>query len=415
LKSREYKLLILTLIALILSLPSWAKPRGYLKFPVYYFTESYQGKERVDLEVNLELDFSFLNSGRGFTSFKFYGNDLGEKSQGEVKIDEAYLDIYTFTTDIRLGKQYIFWGRVDGTETPTNNINPQDFTRIKPEPEEQRIAVDALRINHFRDEGLILQGVWIPQFTPGKLPSLSLPPSIRLKEPELPSPEIKNSSWGLKVDRFTRWVDFSLSYLYTWDSFPDYEIDLSGYPFINLIPTHHRIQIYGADFATAVGELDIRGEFAYFQTRDRKGDSLWIKNPYLQYVLEAGYPVTEDFDIIAQIIGKQVFNFKSPEEYIGFEDLAEEFSIFYGEQKQWQSSLAAHLIYRMWYDRLKLEFLGIYNLTLHDSLIFPNLSYELGKGFNLELGAMVFEGKPDTQFGMMDREDFVYLGVKYSF
>jgi len=416
LELRKYLATGTCLIFLIFTIPCTAMVKGYWKIPFYYFTASPENdKERFDLETNLESDFPLYSVGKGFFSFKFYGNDLGGESKGDLAIDEAYLDLYTLTTDIRLGKQYIFWGRADGTETPTNNINPVDYSRIKPDFEEQRISINALKVNYFKDSALIFQGIWIPEFTPSKLPDFSFPSFINLKNPRLPTSQIKNSSWGIKIDRMGSRIDFSLSYLYTWDSFPDYEFDLSQIPIINLIPVHHRLQIYGADFATTFEELDLRGEVAYFQTRDENGDSLSIKNPNLRYILEVGYPVIENLNVIFQLVGKKVFHFKSPNEYPGLESLAREFSVFYGEQKEWQNSLVVNLTHNIWHEKLKLEILSSYNLTMQEYLLSSQVSYELGGGFNLDFGGMVFEGKSNTQFGMMDDKDFLYLEIKQSF
>lgn len=407
-------LVFLTLVGLIFSTCSQGKVRGYLKTTGYYFTDGgeiiYGNKGRISAEIGMKISLSFSDFGKGVSSFKFYANNLTGNPDNQLSVDEVYLDIYTLRADLRLGKQYIFWGRVDGTDTPTNNINPRNLTMIKPDPEEERIAVDAFRLNYYLSDNLVFQGVWIPEFTPSKLPQISLPPFISLGESITPSAEFKNSSWGLKIDRFTRWVDFSFSYLYAWDSFPDYKISLP-----NLFPTYHRIKIYGVDFSTGLKGFDIRGEAAYFQTEDEKGDSLFIKNPYLRYTFEVGYPLTDNLNVIGQLAGKEIFYFKSPADYPGFEDIAKQLSVFYGEQKKSQLFFVGHITYSTWYDKLKLEFMGVYNLSMQDYFISPRLSYELGKGLNLGFGAIVFEGNPDTQFGLMDNQDFIWLEIKYSF
>jgi len=404
-------LVLLTLVS------SMAKTGGYVETAGYYFTEPVQDKERLDMEINLETTFPFYNIGKGFMSCKFYADDLfGKTSKNTPSVDEAYLDFYTQDFDIRLGKQYIFWGRTSGVNTPTNNINPQDLTKIKPDAEEMRVGVNALKANYFRGFDLVFQGVWIPGFASSKLPSFSLPLYVVIGEEKRPGPELENSSWGLKIDKFGRVGDFSFSYLYTWDSFPDYEIDISEYPSVTLVPVYHRVRIFGADFATGIAGFDVKGEVAYFQTEDKNGESLSIKNSHLKYTFELGYPPADNFDVILQLQGKIVFDFKSPEEYPSeLRQLAEQISFFYSEQKEWQTLLGTHLIYRMWHDRLKLEFIGNYNLTLQDYLLSPKLSYEIGGGLNLGFGAMIFEGEPNTQFGAMGDNDCIWYELSYSF
>lgn len=398
---------------LISSTSCMADMGGYVRTSGYYFTQMWEDKERLDMEVGLDASFPFYNLGEGYFSFKFYADDLlGKMSENKASIDEAYLDIYTRSCDIRLGRQYIFWGRTTGVNTPTNNINPQDLTKIKPDPEQMRVAVDALKINYFKGFNLLFQGVWMPGFVPSKLPSFL---QVNMGEEEYPEPEFKNSSWGLKVDRFSGLGDFSFSYLYTWDDFPDYKIDMSDSS-PQFIPVYHRVKIFGADFATGIGGFDVRGEIAHIQTEDERGASLYIKNPYLKYALETGYSVTDNVDVILQIRGKKIFHFKSASDYPEpLREIAEQLAFLYGEQKEWQSSLFAQLVYRMWHDRLQLELQGEYNLTLHDYFLSPKLSYDIGGGLNLGAGFMIFEGEPDTQSGAMDDRDFIWYELSYSF
>ena len=408
-------LFFLLLLSVFMPICSMAKTEGCIEAAGYYFTEISQNKQRIDIQVNLKTSFSFYNIGKGFTSFKFYADDFsGESKNNTLSLDEAYLDFYTENTDIRLGKQYIFWGRVSGIDTPTNNINSWDYARIKPDLEQQKIAVDALQINYFKGFDLIFQGVWIPEFIPSKLPPIFPPQGVSIKKTKFPAPQLKNSSLGFKIDKFSARGDFSFDYLYTWDSFPDYELDLSRLPLINLNSAYHRVSIYGADFSSDVLGFDVRGEIAYFQTEDESGTSLWIKNSYLKYIFEVGYPLTDEIDIIAQLSGKKISNFKSSQEYPGVsQEVAKQISIFYGEQVPWQSLITAYL--NSWYDKLKIEFKGTYNLTLYDYLLSSQLSYELGEGFNIGFGAVIFGGRAETRFGMMDNQDFIWGELSYNF
>lgn len=410
-------LIFLVVLSVFMPICSIAKTGGYIKTTGYYFTETSQDKQRIDIQINLKTSFPFYNVGKGFTSFKFYADDLfGESKDNILSLDEAYLDFYTDNADIRLGKQYIFWGRVKGIDTPTNNINPWDYDRIKPGLERQKIAVDALQINYFKGFDLIFQGVWIPEFIPSKFPPFSFPQGVSIKKAKFPAPQLKNSSLGLKIDKFGVQGNFSFDYLYTWDSFPDYELDLSELPLINFNPVYHRVSIYGADFASEFIIFEVRGEIAYFQTEDKGGTSLWIKNPYLKYTFEIGYPITEEIDIIAQLSGKKISNFKSPQEYSGIpQEVAEQISIFYGEQVPWQNLVTTYVNCRTWYDKLKIEFMGTYNLTLCDYLLSSQMLYEIGEGFNLRFGAVIFGGGTKTQFGMTGNQDFIWGELSYNF
>ncbi|MCL6614403.1 MAG: hypothetical protein K6U03_07315, partial [Firmicutes bacterium] len=218
---------------------------------------------------------------QSFSSFGAIDSRIEIDGTGEIRLREAFVDLYLKETDLRLGRQRIAWGTADGLN-PTDNLNPIDYTR--PFDEENRLEVFALRARHYRGDWTA-EFVWLPLFVPSPQPApgsrwavpVTLPPGFSMGDPRLPEEKMSNSEFALKLGRTGGKVDFSLSYFDGWDDLPSLHLDFGS---MKIIPIHHRLRVLGADFATTSGKWGFRGEAAYFLTEDEERTDPAVKNPY---------------------------------------------------------------------------------------------------------------------------------------
>lgn len=82
-------------------------------------------------------------------------------------LSELYLDAKLGRVDLRVGKQQIRWGRADGFN-PTDNLIPYDYLDTF---SDVRVAVPALKTDIYLAQ-TNLEFVWIPFYTPTRLPLL---------------------------------------------------------------------------------------------------------------------------------------------------------------------------------------------------------------------------------------------------
>ena len=66
-------------------------------------------------------------------------------------------------------------------------------------------------------------------------------------------------------------------------------------------------------------------------------------------------------------------------------------------------------------ETLHLELFSYIGLSNKDALIRPKISYDFDDSFSLLLGANIFVGDCDGQFGQYQNNTMIYTKIKYSF
>ncbi len=112
--------------------------------------------------VQLELDHSANGTAAIFSAVELRV-DLADPSRNRVFLDEAYVDLYVGSFDIRVGKQIYAWGKADGLN-PTDNLAVWDYSDVL-DTEDERIGQVSIRADYYVDE------------TTGSLEEYSFPPS----------------------------------------------------------------------------------------------------------------------------------------------------------------------------------------------------------------------------------------------
>jgi hypothetical protein len=77
--------------------------------------------------------------------------------------------------------------------------------------------------------------------------------------------------------------------------------------------------------------------------------------------------------------------------------------------------IGARLTKLLRYQTLKLSLFSFYGPVAGDFLLNPEITYHFTDHLWASLGSNIFGGPADTFFGQLDRNDNVYLAVRYSF
>ncbi|MFZ5593426.1 MAG: DUF1302 family protein [Pseudomonadota bacterium] len=366
-----------------------------------------------------------------------------EKDSPVAATRELYFDLFLKNLDIRVGKQYVVWGVLEGVRI-TDEINPLDFRElILPDLLDFRIPLWTLKMDHYRGN-TAFQFLWIPDIKFHK-------PAPRGSEWELlqeirddrgnvltkypKSFALENSEIGLKASTNVWDTELSMSYFYTWDDYPVIfrSIDLrpSTTP-LNpmLFPTYTRISMYGGTAVKQVGPVIVKGEAAYVtgkyfglkNTVDRNGDGFLdnegeLKRDHIRWGLGLDFNVL-GMDI-SPIFTQWVILKYDPELIQSRNDSS--FSIFGRKEFPRYSATA--------------QFLWIYLINMRESLLKPKVTYQVtdklqvGVGMDIFWGKSGFFGDPGggtsflvaaTQqrpqfFGNFHNNDRIYMEFKYSF
>lgn len=254
-------------------------------------------------------------------------DDVFQDISPVLDFDEAYLDVFLPSVDLRIGKQKVAWGKLDRTQ-PNDLINPFDFSDPLMEDEaERKIGVPALQAAYFfpaswsLPEESRLTAVWVPKYIPYRFPRADcvvengvsrcdserwFPPAavpnttFHIPEPIVSVPggvsvplgfrvqnvapawRMENTGIGLRYSAVVRDVDVALYYYHGFDPQPAFNLTAtaSGQPDPNpplfvkdlsagttLTPNFRRIDSWGADLAYAFDRLTVRGEGAFVRGR----------------------------------------------------------------------------------------------------------------------------------------------------
>jgi hypothetical protein len=138
-----------------------------------------------------------------------------------ARLKEMYLDVLSDAVDLRVGRQIVRWGLLEGARI-TDRVNPLDFREfLFRDVEDRYIPLWMVRANYYPAWGL-MQVLVIPDMTFHK----PAPAGSEWEEFQLPpdtqKPPVSPADTELGLLTGWRWggTDLTASYLYTWDDFP---------------------------------------------------------------------------------------------------------------------------------------------------------------------------------------------------
>ncbi len=395
---------------------------GYVKAFFYPNLNSPYNYDRLGTRLQLKATGSLSANTAYFAAVDFnyemsqLSGMIGESRAAGMSIFpvEFYVDMFFDAVDIRVGQQFIFWGRTDWI-MPTDNINPWDYTNITAEIEDYRIPVLAAKIDYYAGP-LKIEGVWIPKFLPDRIP-VELPDSINdmpvvALPPGLPQTKVGNSEFALRVSSQIKNVDFSLSYYNGTDKMPSVSMWFNpvAMQFSSQI-SYKPYQVFGGDFIFTKGKMAFKGEGAYFLTADRNGKDISVENPHLQYVLGVDYNITNDLFMNMQFVDYIRFKYDYDYEISEREKLGRPVrnvpkSQTYSASVRFQYNIS---------DFVGLQLISVVNFPDWDYFLLPILTFSISDGLNLYGGATVFNGPEGSVFWRNKEYSRAFIELKYSF
>jgi hypothetical protein len=196
-----------------------------------------------------------------------------EKDTDVIDLREFYLDLYLNNLDVRIGRQFIIWGVLEGIRI-VDEINPMDFRElILPSLLEYRIPLWSAKANYYRGDAN-LELIWIPDLTFHKAaPSGSEWELFQVLD-KTTTPTYKNPAfheYGVKLTKPILDTEISLSYFYTWDDYPTTFRVISQSELqspdptteLAILPTYMRMHVFGSTFVREIKGNILKGEFAY--------------------------------------------------------------------------------------------------------------------------------------------------------
>jgi hypothetical protein len=192
---------------------------------------------------------------------------------------------------VETGKQFIRWGKAD-VLNPTDRFAPRDFLTVV---HNEFLAVTAVRVAYERGMDTV-EAVWSPRLTPSRIPLLdqrwtALPQDAALAAvidggARLP----RRSQVGARWNHAGSVIELSGSFYDGVNHLPSLQARVTGLPpRVEVARIYPHVRMYGGDVAVPTRWFTVKGEAAYFTSRDPIADTYGI------YVVQAERQVGEWF------------------------------------------------------------------------------------------------------------------------
>ncbi len=376
--------------------------------------------ERLGSSIQLRLKGSLTEYSAFFTAINFNYELSDSLEKVTVYPMESYVDLFLFENlDIRIGNQFIFWGKADWIN-PTDNINPWDYQNISGNVQDYRIPVTAVKLDYYLSDYTSFEFVWLP-IPKHNLVSMEFPRhagslTMITENAVEPVKKLSNSEFAVKFSSSLTPVDFSFSWFHGFDKNPSVFVGFlpsqRSAPVISFTPHYDkRIDILGGDFITTFDKFAFKGEAAYYKTEDKNGKNIFVANKHLKYVLGIDYYFSSELTFNFQFIQDIKFNFDA--EYEKSE------RIKYGEPieilpRKTNESVSTRIKYSL-SDFTDFQFISVFNLRDKDYFLLPVLTHEISDGVNIYLGGTIFGGDEYTVFGKNKKFSRAFIELKYCF
>lgn len=356
------------------------------------------------------------------------GTDVGnlrgvdiENKMAEIR--EVYLDAHFSFLDLRIGKQIVRWGVVEGARI-LDEINPLDFKEfILREVADRYIPRWMVKSDLYLGD-LAIEGLFIPDLKFHK----PAPPGSQFEQFQILSGTIEpentpqNADWGVRLSESLFGVDLAASYYYMWDPFPaSYRsvFGLGGFgvsPSVDFQPRYTKVRIYGGTLSKSLGKIILNAEGAfvrdkYFGTREgvdpsNPGNFIYgeLMRNYLKYAVGIDFTFYSA-DLSVQMQQQKILNYKPV--------------II---QREYDTVLSFFGRKPFLNDRLVPSLLLLYFMVDNDYLVRPKLEYSLTDRLKLSAGLDLMAGEiggplpGEFHFvGYFKNESRAELDITYSF
>ncbi|MFW5998414.1 MAG: DUF1302 family protein [Halanaerobiaceae bacterium] len=356
-----------------------------------------------DLEVEERFSSGFLYINPEFTyNYK--------EDEGDIDLDEAYVDLYFNNFDLRTGKQMMTWGKADGLVV-TNFVNPEDLTESPVIEYEDRFkSINSIKLNYFMGNDS-LEVVWIPEFEPVTIDENlfnnqirnitgSSAPVLNYSEKEVET-ELENSELALKYSSLGTDFDYELVAGYIWDDHPSLYIQQKPLQEPEVTLKHERLTVAGGSFSTSRDAWVIRGDGLYTSGKKYNGfdpeyEAGLVAKNNIKWMIGADYTL-DDYLLSGQLYQEVILDYED--------------SIIQDEFSSKMTFMTQRQFLR---DKLDTKITFFYDFNQESLKAKPEISYNYNDDFKIEAGAdYMLEDGSDTISSLAN--DVIYVQSTYMF
>jgi hypothetical protein len=178
---------------------------------------------------------------------------------------------------VDLGKQFIRWGKAD-ILNPTDRLAPRDFLEVT---NDEFLAVTGTRVQ-FEARGQSVDVVWVPVFTPSRIPLIDKRWAGQIPQTAASLPVIESdddfperSQFGARWNLIGSGFELSVSYFDGFNHLPQFTTQLpAGATLIALRRTYAPLRMIGGDAAVPLRWFTVKAEAGGFSTSSHTADDV---------------------------------------------------------------------------------------------------------------------------------------------
>lgn len=394
----------------------------------------------ADLSLNTETGDGI--NYKAYADLRYrYGSEYGNTVNRPV-LREAWAAWYTPYTELKAGKQFLKWSRMDFFRL-TDNVSPRNDLYRSFDPADRYLSNISVGLQASLSEKISLQALLIPRYRPSVIYTefMDLPGIIDITDmnEDIDSP----ISYGLRAEFFLRNFSAGINYFYGYRPGPGLGLDsisppaAGSDPHITIIKKPFRISTLSGGFEFTAGRNIIRTEAVWTDpVRDHRQEK-HIMFPEISWA--AGIErLLGDLLVLAEYSGKYICGYEEPAadpvlpEQSAFEELAalppeqvseyidlriSSFNRLYNYQlEEYYHFAGLRLSYEKDFALLTPSLNILYNITAGEYMIRPVLSISPSDNLEIMLGAGIYQGNDNSLFNMIsDSISSLYTGLRIEF
>lgn len=391
-----------------------ARPTGFWRTDYFDSSKSFDDEEGfTGSTLQLEVLPAFTENIDGKLEFRVTNPALNEGGEVRTRVLEAYATVRFARADLRLGRQIVPWGRADGIN-PTDNLTPRDYTLLLPFEEDQRFGVTAAKLDAFLSQEHTLTVFATPFFEPARVP---LPTNAGAVIERRPADTLANTKAGMRLNKTGEGIDWSVSWFRGFSLLPSLRMTGPD-PRARALALHYdRVAVFGADAARNYGRFGFRGEVAYVDTADDAGTDPATKNAYLHWIVGVDRTFLANLNVNLQFFQRRVRDYSDPDDIVDPLERATALmnALVDGQRDAVGNGFTFRVSNKWRHDTLEAEIFGIVNTTRHDRLLRPLVTYAITDHWKATVGAELYHGARDTQYGSLTPNRGAFLELRYGF
>lgn len=332
--------------------------------------------------------------------------------EADLELREGYVDYTANKWDLRIGRQIITWGL--GDLIFINDVFPKDYEAFfSGRPLEYlKKGIDGIKVGLY-PEFASFEFIIIPFFEPNNYPApkrffmFDPMPSITDREEKEPAATIENTELALRAYKDIAGFDASL-YLYHGYFRRPYMIPDNLISTTKITLYYPELSVYGASLQGRALDGVLSLEAGYYDSRqDSAGRDYTVPNSQTRFLIGYQRQFWEDFTIGIQYYGEYMHDYS--------EYKKNQPSGFPLDRRFYQLA-TVRLTQFLMHQTLKLSFFSFYSPSDGDYMLNPEIRYSFTDNLWAAIGGNIFGGGERwSQFGQLEKNDNIYLQVRYEF